>query len=204
MGPGSFDKIPRCFPPPSPVGDCVTHDSDLQWSAPLRLGMFTMILCFSLSSREPGDNYWQHNIPGLSSQLSSSRGAWHECCLLLRLMLLTTDLTPLLTEVTTLTLTSTRGLPGVTVLTLLSRLKGFLSTVCTTIRLRSIAHRRTFKLEQTTWWWRTFKLACFLSAFRVLTATNGCHVLGCHLWLLLDHLPPRQMHSSLSSLPCPP
>ena len=64
-------------------------------------------------------------------------------------MLLTTDLTPLVTELTTgltLTLTSTRGLAGVTVLTLLC-LKGFLSTVCTTIRLRSIAQRRTFKLE---------------------------------------------------------
>ena len=42
--------------------------------------------------------------------------------------------------------------------------------------------------------------ACFLSAFRVLTGTNGRVSPDCPLWLLLDHLPPRQMHSSLPGL----
>ena len=116
--------------------------------------MFMMILCFSLR-RDVSRVIITDNTTYLSSaQLSTtSRGAWQDRCLLRRLRLLTTDLTPALNA----SLTSLRGLPVVTRVSVvtgltlcLGDLKGFLSTVCTTIRLRSIAHRRTFKLELVT------------------------------------------------------
>lgn len=115
--------------------------------------MFMMILCFSLR-RDVSRVIITDNTTYLASaqHSTSSRGAWQDRCLLRRLRLLTTDLTPALTE-----LTSLRGLPVVTLVSVvtgltlgLGDLKGFLSTVCTTIRLRSIAHRRTFKHELVT------------------------------------------------------